>query len=172
MVLLRLCVFLLLKMESIHGLTERKASLRLNGIYLHWWQSWSWLSRDKCRSCHDFQSNHTAPFSWTGSYTSAQYISFIHGLNRYESLEAALRACNQWAESAGQYTVKRKGIWISYSQSPLRLCRKEGDSYVGSEIPLDGATVVGQELDDPEGVSLWQCPSIGGFWEALAVQMQ
>ena len=26
-------------------------------------------------------------------------ISFIHGLNRYESPEAALRACSQWAES-------------------------------------------------------------------------
>ena len=78
-------------------------------------------------------------------------ISFIHGLNRYESPEAALRACNQWAESAGQYTVKRTGIWIRYSQSPVRLCRKEGDSYFGSEIPLDGATEVGQELDDPKG---------------------
>lgn len=37
------------------------------------------------------------------------FINFIDGLNRYESPEAALRACNQWAESAGQYTVKRMG---------------------------------------------------------------
>ena len=34
MVLLRLCVFLLLKMELVDGLTERKTSLKLNGIYL------------------------------------------------------------------------------------------------------------------------------------------
>ena len=78
-------------------------------------------------------------------------ISFIHGLNRYESPEAALRACNQWAESAGQYTVKRTGIWTSYSRSPVRLCRKEGDQYVGSEVPLDGATEIGQNLDAPTG---------------------
>ena len=78
-------------------------------------------------------------------------ISFIHGLNRYESPEAALRACNQWAESAGQFTVKKTGIWTSYSQSPVRFCRKEGDHYVGSEIPLDGATEIGQNRDDPKG---------------------
>ena len=58
-------------------------------------------------------------------------ISFIHGLNRYESPEAALRACKQWAESAGQYTVKRTGLWIRYTLLPVRLCRREGDSYVG-----------------------------------------
>ncbi len=79
------------------------------------------------------------------------FISFIYGLNRYESPEAALRACNQWAERAGKYTVKRTGIWTSYSQAPVRICLKEGDHYVGSEIPLDGATEVGQHLDDPKG---------------------
>ncbi len=78
-------------------------------------------------------------------------ISFIQALNRYESPEAALRACNQWADSAGQYTVKRTGIWTSYAQSPVRLCRKEGDHFVGSEIPLDGAKEIGQRSDDPKG---------------------
>ena len=78
-------------------------------------------------------------------------ISFIHGLNRYESPEAALRACSQWAETAGEYTVKRTGIWTSYSQSPVRLCRKEGDQYLGAEVPLDGAIEIGQNLDDPKG---------------------
>ena len=78
-------------------------------------------------------------------------ISFIYGLNRYESPEAAFRACNQWAESAGKYTVKRTGVWTSYSQSPVRLCRKEGDHYVGFQIPMGGATEIGQNLDDPKG---------------------
>ncbi len=78
-------------------------------------------------------------------------ISFIHGLNRYESSEAALRACNQWADSAGHFTVKKTGLWTSYTESPVRLCRKEGDHFVGAEIPLDGATVIGQNLDDPKG---------------------
>lgn len=85
-------------------------------------------------------------------------ISFIQGLNRYESQEAALRDCNQWAKSAGQYTVKRTGIWTSYSQSPVRLCRKEGDHYVGFEIPLDGATEIGQRPDDPKGFHFDRVP--------------
>ena len=86
-------------------------------------------------------------------------ISFIHGLNRYESPEAALRACNQWAESAGQYTVKRTGLWIRYTQHPVRLCRREGDSYVGSEIPLDAAKEIGQEPDAPKGFQFDNVPS-------------
>ena len=86
-------------------------------------------------------------------------ISFIHGLNRYESPEAALRACNQWAESAGQYTVKRTGLWIRYTQLPVRLCRREGDSYVGSEIPLDAAKEIGQEPDAPKGFQFDSVPS-------------
>ena len=85
-------------------------------------------------------------------------ISFIQGLNRYESPEAALRACNQWAESAGQYTVKRAGVWNSYSQSPARLCLKEGDYYVGSEIPLEGAKEIGQAPDDPNGFHVDSVP--------------
>ena len=86
------------------------------------------------------------------------FINFIDGLNRYESPEAALRACNQWAESAGQYTVKRTGIWTSYSQSPARLCRKEGDHYVGSEIPLEDAKEIGQGPDDPNGFHVDSVP--------------
>ena len=35
--------------------------------------------------------------------------------------------------------------------SPVRLCRKEGDQYVGAEVPLDGAIEIGQNLDDPKG---------------------
>ena len=78
-------------------------------------------------------------------------IRFIQGLNRYESPEAALRACRQWSEMAGQYTVKNKGLWTQYSQSPVRLCKKEGDHYLGMEIPLDQARNLSPNLDDPKG---------------------
>ena len=78
-------------------------------------------------------------------------IRFVQGLNRFESPEAAFRACRQWAEMAGQYTVKRTGLWTQYSQSPVRLCTKEGDHYLGMEIPLDHAKKLSPNFDDPKG---------------------
>ncbi len=85
-------------------------------------------------------------------------IGFVQGLNRYESPEAAYRACQQWASSAENYTVKRTGIWTTYSQYPSRSCQKEGDHYVGYEIPLDGATKISPQADDPNGFNSGSVP--------------
>ena len=74
-----------------------------------------------------------------------------------------LGACNQWAESAGQYTVKGTGIWTRYSYSPERLCRREGDHYVGAEIPLEGAKEIGQGPDDPNRYHVDSVPKAEDF---------
>ena len=94
-------------------------------------------------------------------------IDFVQGLRRYESPEAALRACQQWAENAGTFTVKRTGLWTSYSLSPARSCSKEGDHYVGYEIPLDGATEISNRPNDPIGFNFNNIPEVedtGNRW--------
>ena len=74
-------------------------------------------------------------------------VSFVENLNRYGSAKEALRACEEWAETAGTFTLKRTGFWTRYTQNPVRSCQKEGDRYIGYEVSLDGATNIS---DDPE----------------------
>lgn len=44
---------------------------------------------------------------------------------------------------------KGNGDLDPFSYFPARLCRREGDHYVGAEIPLEGAKEIGQGPDDP-----------------------
>ena len=85
-------------------------------------------------------------------------ISFIEALGRYESPESALRACNRWAESAGDYSVRRAGLWTSYSQNSVRTCKKEGDQVLGFELPMQGATEVSDNPGDPKGFNAGAVP--------------
>tara|TARA_B100000073_G_scaffold274692_1_gene234665 strand:- start:351 stop:794 length:444 start_codon:yes stop_codon:yes gene_type:complete len=85
-------------------------------------------------------------------------ISFVDNLSRHESPESALRACTQWAESAGQYSVRREGLWTSYSQHSVRSCKKEGDQFVGYELPMQAASVVSDNAGDPKGFMAGEVP--------------
>ena len=85
-------------------------------------------------------------------------INFVHGLNRYESPDAAQRACQQWVDVADKFTVKKRGIWTSYSLYPTRSCKKEGEQYVGYEIPLNGASKISVRPDDPIGFEFGNVP--------------
>ncbi|WP_114994442.1 hypothetical protein [Synechococcus sp. UW179A] len=87
-------------------------------------------------------------------------ISFIQALSRYESSESALRACNRWAESAGRYSVRRAGLWTSYSQDPVRSCKKEGDQFVGYELPMQDAVEVSGNPGDPKGFNAGEVPKV------------
>ena len=87
-------------------------------------------------------------------------ISFIEALGRYESSESALRACNQWAESAGLYSVRRAGLWTSYSQHQVRSCKQEGDQFVGYELPMQGAVEVSGNPGDPKGFNAGEVPEV------------
>ena len=85
-------------------------------------------------------------------------ISFIEALGRYGSPESALRACNRWAESAGDYSVRRAGLWTSYSQHSVRTCKKEGDQVVGFELPMQGSAEVSDDPGDPQGFNAGEVP--------------
>lgn len=85
-------------------------------------------------------------------------ISFIEALGRYESPESALRACNRWAESAGDYSVRRAGLWTSSAQNSVRTCKKEGDQVLGFELPMQGATEVSDNPGDPKGFNAGAVP--------------
>ena len=85
-------------------------------------------------------------------------ISFIDAMDRYESPEAALRACDRWAESAGRYSVRRRGLWTSYSQKPVRSCKQEGDQILGYELPMEGAGEVSDNPEDPKGFKAGEVP--------------
>lgn len=78
-------------------------------------------------------------------------VSFVENLNRYGSAKEALRACEEWAESAGTFTLKRTGFWTRYTQNPVRSCQKEGDRYIGYEVSLDGATNISDDPEQPRG---------------------
>ena len=52
-------------------------------------------------------------------------IHFIGALGRYESPESASWACHRWADFAGQYSIRRTGLWTSTSQNPVRFCKQE-----------------------------------------------
>ena len=85
-------------------------------------------------------------------------VSFVQALSRYESPESALRACKQWAESAGRYSVTKAGPWTSTRQYPLRSCKKEGDQFVGYEVPLEGASELSERDTDPRGFMAGSVP--------------
>ena len=87
-------------------------------------------------------------------------ISFIEALGRYGSPESALRACNRWAESAGDYSVRRAGLWTSYSQHSVRTCKKEGDQVVGFELPMQGSAEVSDDPGDPKGFNAGEVPEV------------
>ena len=78
-------------------------------------------------------------------------IHFIGALGRYESPESASRACHRWADSAGQYSIRRTGLWTSTSQNPVRFCKQEAHHFVGCEVPKEGAAEVSDNPEDPKG---------------------
>ena len=78
-------------------------------------------------------------------------INFIGALGRYESPESASRACHHWAHSAGQYSIRRTGLWTSTSQNPVRFCKQEAHHFVGYEVPKEGAAEVCDNPEDPQG---------------------
>ena len=63
-------------------------------------------------------------------------IHFIGALGRYESPESASRACHRWADSAGQYSIRRTDLWNSTSQNPVRFCKQKAHHFVGCEVLL------------------------------------
>lgn len=85
-------------------------------------------------------------------------FSFIQALSRYESPESALRACTLWAESAGRYSVTRAGLWTSTADFPVRSCKKEGDQFVGYEVPLEGASETIESDTAPSGFMAGSVP--------------
>lgn len=85
-------------------------------------------------------------------------VSFIDNLSRYESPESALRACTRWSESAGLYSVRSEGLWTSYSQHPVRSCKKEGNQVVGYERPMKEASVISDNAGDPKGFNAEEVP--------------
>ena len=85
-------------------------------------------------------------------------VGFIEALSRYESQESALQACTRWADSAGRYTVRRTGLWTTHGQAPVRSCKKEGDQYVGYELPMTGASKVSDNPGDPKGFDAGNIP--------------
>ncbi|QNI55837.1 hypothetical protein SynBIOSE41_03362 [Synechococcus sp. BIOS-E4-1] len=89
-------------------------------------------------------------------------VSFIEALGRYDSSESALRACSRWAESAGRYSVRRAGLWTSYSQHQVRSCKQEGDQFVGYELPMQGAVEVSDNPGDPKGFNAGEVPEVEG----------
>ena len=78
-------------------------------------------------------------------------IHFSGALGRYESPESASRACHHWADSAGQYSIRRTGLWTSTSQNPVRFCKQEAHHFVGYEVPKEGAAEVSDNPEDPKG---------------------
>ena len=78
-------------------------------------------------------------------------IHFIGALGRYESPESASRACHHWADSAGQYSIRRTGLWTSTSQNPVRFCKQEAHHFVGYELPKEGAGEVSDNPEDTKG---------------------
>ena len=85
-------------------------------------------------------------------------IHFIGALGRYESPESASRACHHWADSAGQYSIRRTGLWTSTSQNPVRFCKQEHHHYVGYEVPKEGAAEVSDNPEDPKGFLAGEVP--------------
>ena len=78
-------------------------------------------------------------------------INFIGALGRYKSPESASRACHYWADSAGQYRIRRTGLWTSTSQNPVRFCKQEAHHFVGYEVPKEVAAEVSDNPEDPKG---------------------
>ena len=85
-------------------------------------------------------------------------INFIGALGRYESPESASRACHHWADSAGQYSIRRTGLWTSTSQNPVRFCKQEAHHFVGYEVPKEGAAEVSDNPEDPKGFMAGDVP--------------
>lgn len=85
-------------------------------------------------------------------------FSFVDGLNRFDSEEAASRACQQWAALGDVYTVKRSWPWTRFDQYPTRSCEKETDRFSGLEIPLDTATALSSRPGDPIGFDVSSVP--------------
>ena len=85
-------------------------------------------------------------------------IHFIGALGRYESPESASRACHHWADSAGQYSIRRTGLWTSASQNPVRFCKQEAHHFVGYEVPKEGAAEVSDNPEDPKGFLAGEVP--------------
>jgi len=85
-------------------------------------------------------------------------IHFIGALGRYESPESASRACHHWADSAGQYSIRRTDLWTSTSQNPVRFCKQEAHQLVGCEVPKESAAEVCDNPEDPKGFLAGEVP--------------
>ena len=85
-------------------------------------------------------------------------INFIGALGRYESPESASRACHHWADSAGQHSIRRTGLWASTSQNPVRFCKQEAHQFVGYEVLKEGAAEVSDNPEDPKGFLAGEVP--------------
>ncbi len=81
---------------------------------------------------------------------SPNFINFIGALGRYESPESASRACHRWADCAGQYGIRRTGLWTSTLQNRVRFCRQEAHQFVGYEMPKEGTAEVSNKPEDPK----------------------
>ena len=88
-------------------------------------------------------------------------VSFIDNLSRSESPESVFRACTGWSESAGLHSVRSEGLWTSYSQHPVRSCKKEGNQVVGYVRPMRSAPVISDNAGDPKGLNAEEVPAEG-----------
>ena len=134
------------------------------------WMQLSMVEPHFCMACglsvtvregHSIKSIRTTQFLLPAQVVTQipNLVSFIEALGRYGSPESALRACNRWAESAGDYSVRRAGLWTSDSQHSVRNYKK-GDQVVRFELPMQASAEVSDNPGDPKGFNAGEDPEV------------